>query len=135
MIGSIHENTLGALLILLRRLEVVLWYNHRKTEKHRRSLTNSCNTTLDGLMPIELVPCCCALEACVSIDLSDSKASQDQFFVEANRRGLFRYIYAPYDNFNVLTGTLTFMFHLLSVCLSIICYNMYEIGKYKQHFT
>lgn len=38
----------------------------------------------------------------MSIDLSDSKASQDQFLVEANRRVLFRYIYAPYDNFNVL---------------------------------
>ncbi len=41
-------------------------------------------------MPIELVPSCFALEACVGIDLSDSKASRDQFLVEANGSSLFR---------------------------------------------
>lgn len=50
--------------------------------------TNSCNTTLDGLMPIELVQSCFALEARVNIDLSDSKASRDQFWVEANGSSL-----------------------------------------------
>lgn len=54
--------------------------------------TQTCNATLDGLMPIELVPCCFALEACVIIDLSDSKASQDQYFVKTNGTSLCGWI-------------------------------------------
>lgn len=62
--------------------------------------TDTCNNTHDGLMPIELLPCCFALEARVGIDSGDSKASQDQFLVKANGSSRFRWIYGS-DGFSI----------------------------------
>lgn len=86
--------------------------------------SSSCNNTHDGLVPIELVPCCFGLEACVSIDLSNSKASHDQFLVKANGSSLFRWIYCSKSSIQLF---------MLVVVFSIIYFCNVQFYYFIQH--
>lgn len=61
-------------------------YHTESPQKHTQTHRKSCCATHDGLMPIELVPSCFASEACVSIDLSSSRASRWSIFSQSQRK-------------------------------------------------